>query len=170
MADFEKLYEELSQIVGEEHVKRNELLSKHTTFRIGGPAKLFVTPSDIYELEAVLFCVRGNGDREKAVRYFVMGNGSNLLAGDAGFDGVIISTHRKGQKGRPGGLSGLEDYGVYSEEEIFDLWRRFLGQAELSLPEEVRGKRFVLSGSGILLSALANGIAEAGLAGFEFAS
>ena len=64
----------------------NEPVKNYTTFRIGGPAKYFVLPKNLDELKEVLnICKTHN------MRYFVIGNGSNILASDKGFDGVIIS-------------------------------------------------------------------------------
>ncbi|MFT4106293.1 MAG: UDP-N-acetylmuramate dehydrogenase [Lacrimispora sp.] len=79
-------YEMLVNAADKDHVKQNESMGNHTTFRVGGPAACFVTPSDGKELAAVItLCRREN------VPYFILGNGSNLLVGDKGFDGVIIS-------------------------------------------------------------------------------
>lgn len=78
--------EKLLEISQESHVKTGEEMKKHTTFRVGGPAAFFVTPSGKEELAAVLrLC------REESKEWFVLGNGSNLLVGDGGYDGVMIS-------------------------------------------------------------------------------
>ena len=62
-----------------------EKLSKHTTFKIGGPANFFCEPESIAELkEALLFA------KEKKLRTFVIGSGSNLLAPDKGYKGLVI--------------------------------------------------------------------------------
>ena len=67
------------------NILENELLSKHTTFRVGGPAKYFITVKSLEELkEALAFA------DEKGEKYFILGGGSNLLFGDKGFPGVII--------------------------------------------------------------------------------
>lgn len=55
------------------------------TFHIGGNAKIFVMPQYIEDLVALLDYVR-----RQNLRYFVMGNGSNLLAYDTGYDGIVI--------------------------------------------------------------------------------
>jgi UDP-N-acetylmuramate dehydrogenase len=76
---------ELKQIVGEEYVKENELMSKHTTFHVGGSARYFVSPSNVEEIiEVIKFC------KLKEMPYYVIGNGSNLLVSDKGYKGVII--------------------------------------------------------------------------------
>ncbi|MEQ8236307.1 MAG: UDP-N-acetylmuramate dehydrogenase [Syntrophomonadaceae bacterium] len=66
-------------------VSRDEPMQSHTTFRIGGPADVLVTPSNIQELKTALkFC------RDHDLPVFVFGAGSNLLVGDRGIRGVTI--------------------------------------------------------------------------------
>ena len=84
--------DEIKRIAGEENVLCEEPLSKHTTFHIGGNAKIFVMPQYIEDLVALLDYVR-----RQNLRYFVMGNGSNLLAYDTGYDGIVIATHMAGK-------------------------------------------------------------------------
>lgn len=62
-----------------------EPLSRHTSFRIGGPAAVFCRPQTVAELLKTLeLC------REAGVRWYLLGNGSNTLFPDAGFDGAVI--------------------------------------------------------------------------------
>lgn len=76
----------LQEIFGEARVLRNEPMSRHTTFRIGGPAEALVTPKKTEELqEALRVC------REEREPYCVIGNGSNLLVADGGISGVVIA-------------------------------------------------------------------------------
>lgn len=83
------IYLGLCGIAGREQVAQNEPMSRHTTFRIGGPADYFVTPADRTALcGAVRFC------RSQGVPFYVLGNGSNLLVGDGGYRGVIIQVYR----------------------------------------------------------------------------
>lgn len=73
------------EAAGEDRVKFNESMKNHTTFRIGGNAKYFVMPDSIAVMQEILrLCVT------RSVPYFIMGNGSNLLVSDAGYDGVVI--------------------------------------------------------------------------------
>ncbi|HTY08439.1 MAG TPA: FAD-binding protein, partial [Candidatus Edwardsbacteria bacterium] len=65
--------------------KPDEPLARHTSFRIGGPADLMLFPRDEAELSDALREVR----RAK-LRLLVLGNGTNMLAGDKGFRGVAI--------------------------------------------------------------------------------
>lgn len=64
---------------------RNEPLRKHTTFKVGGPARFFVVADDIGELEAVLDMAR-----QEKQPYIVIGGGSNILCSDSGFSGMVI--------------------------------------------------------------------------------
>lgn len=65
----------------------NELMSEHTTFRIGGPADLFVVPTTVEGLAAVVFTCNKEG-----IYCFILGNGSNVLVSDKGIRGVVVST------------------------------------------------------------------------------
>ena len=67
-------------------VRKSELMSRHTTFRIGGPADLFLTVPNAEALSAV--CRKA---RENDVPLFVLGNGSNLLVSDDGFRGAVLT-------------------------------------------------------------------------------
>ena len=68
------------------YVCLDEPMSKHTTFEVGGPADVFVVPSDVTELATVLGACRRLG-----VSSFVLGKGSDLLVSDDGYRGVMIS-------------------------------------------------------------------------------
>lgn len=64
-----------------------EPMSKHTSFRIGGPADFFVQPANEEELWNALHLAR-----QEKVPFFIVGNGSNLLVSDEGFRGMILHT------------------------------------------------------------------------------
>lgn len=66
-------------------VALNEPLSRHTSFRIGGPADFFVQPGTPAELAGVLAILRDEG-----IPFFILGNGTNLLASDRGYRGAVI--------------------------------------------------------------------------------
>jgi len=83
--DREEVKQELIRIAGAERVTADEMMSGHTTFRIGGPADFFVTPRDVDSLRGVLQFVRGH-----EIPHFILGNGSNLLVSDEGYRGVVI--------------------------------------------------------------------------------
>jgi len=87
MERLEELKKRLTERCPELELRTDEPMSKHTTFRIGGPARLFLVPRTAAELEAALKLCAGTG-----VRPFFLGNGSNLLVPDEGYGGVILST------------------------------------------------------------------------------
>ena len=70
-------------------VRTGEPLSKHTTWRIGGPADYFVEPAGLADVQ---FVVRFAADR--GLPLTVMGNGSNLLVSDAGLRGILLKMGR----------------------------------------------------------------------------
>ena len=73
-----------SSLVGE--VRRHEPMARHTTYRIGGPAELFVTCDTVADLaETVRLC------DEQGIERVTIGKGSNLLVADAGYPGAIIT-------------------------------------------------------------------------------
>lgn len=75
----------LEKILGQGSVRVNESMARHTTFRIGGPADYFVTPSCEQELSEVI-----KACRDCSIPFFIIGNGSNLLVSDSGIRGVVI--------------------------------------------------------------------------------
>lgn len=78
--------------------KEQEPLAAHTTFKIGGPAAVFVQPADEAQLcQAVRLC------RELGVPCYLLGNGSNILFGDKGYAGAVVSlAGMKGEVRREG--------------------------------------------------------------------
>lgn len=72
----------LSKIKGE--VRQNEMLYKHTSLLVGGPADIFILPRD---KEDILTIFKFN----KNLPVFFLGEGTNLLAPDTGFRGIVIS-------------------------------------------------------------------------------
>lgn len=64
----------------------SETMANHTTFRIGGPAPLFIEPFDVSSLLFTLSILKTD-----AVPYFVLGGGSNIVVSDKGFEGAVVS-------------------------------------------------------------------------------
>lgn len=83
-----EIYDLISKIVGKENIRLDELMSKHTTFKVGGTADVFVTPTTIDSIKQVI-----NLCKNDDIEYYVIGKGSNLLVGDKGYRGVIICVY-----------------------------------------------------------------------------
>ena len=78
----------MKNILKDEEIIENEIMSHHTTFKIGGPAQYFVKPRSIDKIiKIILLC------NKHKVNYFILGNGSNLLVSDNGYYGVVILIH-----------------------------------------------------------------------------
>lgn len=63
----------------------DEPLKKHTTFKVGGNCKIFIEVNNVDLIcKLIQFC------KQNSVNFTVIGNGSNIIAKDSGFDGVVI--------------------------------------------------------------------------------
>lgn len=82
--NIEQIYELITKEINKELVKLNEPMSKHTSFKIGGMADIFVTVKTEKALEAILKIVK-----EQNVPLTIIGNGSNLLVKDNGIRGLV---------------------------------------------------------------------------------
>lgn len=81
----DRLKYKLEKILDSAQVLQGEPMKQHTSFKIGGPAEYFVMPRSVQEVKQVVaLCL------EEGKPYYVMGNGSNLLVSDQGYEGVII--------------------------------------------------------------------------------
>jgi UDP-N-acetylmuramate dehydrogenase len=68
-------------------LRADEPMSRHVSWRAGGPARAFYQPADVLDLAAFL------RSRERAEPVLFVGLGSNLLVRDGGFDGAVVFTH-----------------------------------------------------------------------------
>ena len=75
----------LKSILNKDEIFENEIMSKYTTFRIGGPAKYLVKPKTTEQIIQIIHLCN-----KYKVHFFVLGNGSNLLISDNGYYGVVI--------------------------------------------------------------------------------
>ncbi len=96
----ERLEKLLRERCPEMELRVNEPMSKHTTFRIGGPAALMALPKSVSETKTVL-----RAAHELGIEPFFLGNGSNLLVADEGYPGFVMK------------LSGR-----YSVDELNRVW------------------------------------------------
>ena len=77
--------EKILNILGEEKVRFDEPLKNHTSFKIGGPADVLVSVSNADELIKTIEYAK-----EENIEFFLLGNGSNVLASDKGYRGMVI--------------------------------------------------------------------------------
>ena len=139
-----KVIDLLVNVVGSENILLDEPMSKHTTFRIGGPADIFVMPQDVGHIRDIL-----NICKENNIDYYVIGRGSNLLVGDKGYRGVVISIGN--------------NFEQFSIEKI--------SVEDNSDNESESSTRYIVKAqAGIMLTKLSRIIADKSLKGFEFAA
>lgn len=87
MESFEK---ELQEVINRKYILKNEPMSKHTSFKIGGNADYFITVNSVEELKNVLNIAKANN-----ITTIIIGNGTNLLVTDAGIRGAVIKLNLK---------------------------------------------------------------------------
>lgn len=87
-----EFYNKLKGIMGELPILFDEPMKKHTTFRIGGNADMFVAPklSQIPQIIALA--------KEYQIPVTIIGNGSNLLVGDKGIRGLVVCFSRPAEE------------------------------------------------------------------------
>ncbi|MCD7885128.1 MAG: UDP-N-acetylmuramate dehydrogenase [Lachnospiraceae bacterium] len=175
--------DQLREAAKEDCVTRQEPMSKHTTFRIGGPADYFAAPETEEGIcNIVRYC------RTHDYPFYVIGNGSNLLVADAGYRGLILQLYKNFSKIeiQPGaGQVTSEETGAQAADAAAEK-----AVPEKNVPEKaVPGKNasektvpeysgaaadsgicIIRAEAGAMLSAIARRAQEAGLTGFEFAS
>ena len=83
--DHAGFYRKLREILAESQILEEEPMSRHTTFRVGGPADYYLTPQKNQVRDIAELC------KAERMPYTVVGNGSNLLVGDRGIRGVALA-------------------------------------------------------------------------------
>ena len=77
--------EKLEKIVKKENIHKNEPMSKHTSFKIGGMADYYVKVESADELKMLL-----NLAKTESITYHIIGNGTNILVREGGIRGIVI--------------------------------------------------------------------------------
>lgn len=80
----------LTEVVGTSEVAVDDMMSKYTTFKVGGPADVIITPDNVNQLKTIIRLIK-----QFDIPYVVIGNGSNILVGDKGIRGVVIKISGK---------------------------------------------------------------------------
>lgn len=130
--------EKVKDILGPLRVFENEPLSKHTYFKIGGPARIFFEAKNVDDLRLALKTAYG-----LKIPFVILGGGANVLVADRGFDGLVIKNRADGIK-----LVGIKG--------IIDKKGKGIKSAQ------------VWCASGTLMNQLARFTIDQGLGGLEF--
>ena len=81
----DKICQDLRKIIPVENIKKNEPMSKHTSFKTGGLAEYFITAKTVEEIQYVL-----KYSKENDLELYIIGNGSDLLVSDKGIKGIVL--------------------------------------------------------------------------------
>ena len=86
-----EIYDLLASKIPNENILKNEPMKKHTSFKIGGNAEMFIKAKDIKEIKEVLQIAKDNN-----IPLTVIGNGSNILVKDNGIEGIVLKVEIDG--------------------------------------------------------------------------
>ena len=120
------MIDKLREIVGADSVKENENMAEHTTFKCGGNASLYIAPNSTDELVKVLEILRTEN-----YPYMVIGNGSNLLVKDSGYNGAIVEVDKK-----------IGEIDVRGEEIIVEAGAKLSKVATIAMESDLAGFEF----------------------------
>ncbi|MCR4850243.1 MAG: UDP-N-acetylmuramate dehydrogenase [Lachnospiraceae bacterium] len=140
------LYEYISSLVPTDDILTNEPMSAHTTFRVGGEASMLVRISSPDQLLKLIPYLNDIGEP-----YYVIGNGSNILVGDKGYNGVILEIG-----------SGMSDIRVEGNRIIAGAGALLSSIARAALENDLSGLEFASGipgsiGGGVVMNAGAYG-------------
>lgn len=85
MTDIKNIYDLLLKKINKNQIFENEPMYKHTTFKVGGNASLFVVAKSEIDVKNVLHI-----SNEYNIPLYILGNGSNILVKDTGFNGIML--------------------------------------------------------------------------------
>ncbi|WP_064093094.1 UDP-N-acetylmuramate dehydrogenase [Rossellomorea aquimaris] len=85
MYNKEKVFEQLSNVMHSDNIKRDELLREHLYTKLGGRADFFLTPTTYEEVQSIVKL-----SNEVDVPFTLLGNGSNLIVKDGGIRGIVL--------------------------------------------------------------------------------
>ncbi len=151
MQDTSKIIGQLYNAINDRNnIYINEPMSKHTSFRIGGPADYFIKVTSLQELKDILKIAN-----KFEIPYFIIGNGTNLLVSDSGIRGFVIKIC-------------LNEFTIKknSDEYVLTLQSGFTlsSLASLSIREEITGFEFLVGIPGTIGGAVRM---NAGAFGYE---
>lgn len=134
----QELIQKISQYIPEDRIMQNEPMKNHTTFRVGGPAALYLELKSEQEFRDVLTLLHAEEED-----YFIVGNGSNLLISDTGYDGTILHPSKE-----------FDDVRVEGERLICESGATLAAIARTALENELTGFEFAAGIPGSLGGAI----------------
>ena len=146
-----EICQELTKEIPTEQIFMNEPMNKHTTFKVGGNADIFVKVRNIKELMSVIKIAKKND-----IHMTIIGNGSNILVNDKGIRGIVVKIE-------------FDEINIKNAIENLEN-NNAIKNAEESNKEDKKENVIVTVGAGVKLAALAQELLKNSISGFEFAS
>lgn len=146
----EEIDKKLQEIVNKKNILKNEPMSKHTSFKIGGNAEYFIKINSVQELKEVLNIASKNN-----IPITIVGNGTNLLVREGGIKGFVIKLELKNFKIK----RSTNDIFITVESGM-----TLSALANIAIKEEITGLEFISGIPGTIGGALRM---NAGAYGFE---
>ena len=107
------MIKQLEQIVGKQNIKTNYPLNRSCSYQIGGPAKYLLTPQDYNSLFNIISFAKNN-----CIKLKIIGNASNILFSDNGFDGIVVTTKKLNTFSKIDGSTYLVGAGVFLSKVV----------------------------------------------------
>ena len=137
MNHFKEFASKLAEIIGQNNVLIDEPMKNHTSFKIGGPVDILVTPEKNQQvIEIIKFC------NEYKIPFYIIGNGSNLLVKDGGIRGIVIK------------LTKLDNLEVQDHKIISGSGAKLIDVSNLALKANLTGIEFACGIPGSIGGAL----------------
>lgn len=151
-----EICQELTKEIPTGQIFMNEPMNKHTTFKVGGSADIFVKVRNVKELISVIKIAKKNN-----IHMTIIGNGSNILVKDKGIRGIVVKIEFDEIK--------IENQKCINKENIINATEN---KNIINEKEEMWNKQNVIVtvGAGVKLAALAQELLGNCISGFEFAS
>ena len=156
--------QELTKEIPSEQIYMNEPMGKHTTFRVGGNADIFVKVKNIDELKHIIKIAKKND-----VHITVIGNGSNILVKDNGIRGIVAKIEFEDIKI---GEMIVRSEDLKEDNNINNMNVQLHHNEKENCEQKNKENKDVIvtAGAGVKLAVLAKMLLYKGITGFEFAS
>lgn len=152
--DKEKIQGLLNKEIPREHVLIDEPMSKHTSFKIGGNADIFVKVKSIKELKYVIKVAK-----KEEIHLTIIGNGSNILVKDNGIRGIVVKLELNYTNIEPA---------LLNQSKIETILNTDIESPDFNLPQT--RDIIITVGAGVKLGELAQRLLKEEITGFEFAA
>ena len=155
--DITRISQKLTKEIPSNQVYCNEPMYKHTSFKVGGNADIFVKVKNLKQLKYTIQVAKDND-----LNITIMGNGSNLLVRDNGIRGIVIKIELENIEIKQDDTKNINN----DVDQTNDTRENTYKNKDLKEDNNVS----VVVGAGVKLAMLSQVLLQEGITGFEFAS